>query len=202
MLHAFAAAAIGFAAVAAPVRTAPIAAAAPITWKIDLSHSDLTFRIRHLVSRVTGTVNAWSGTIVADPAALGGGSVEFTGDMSTIDTRNEKRDGHLKGDEFFDVAKYPTVTFRSTSVTAKGSDLVVVGNLTMKGVTKSVTLNAEYLGTTGAPEKGKQKIGFRVTGRINRLDYGVTWNRAAEGGGVVLGDDVDLDINIEAVRDS
>ncbi len=201
MLHAPIALAVGLAALAGPSRPAPVVAApAPIVWKIDLAHSDLSFRIRHLVSKVTGTINSWSGSITADPAALGGGSVEFTADMSTIDTRNAKRDEDLKSADFFEVAKYPTVTFKSTKVTANGSNLVVVGDLTMKGVTKPVTLNVEYLGTTGTPAVGKQKIGFHATGKLNRLDYGVTWNRAAEGGGVVLGDEVEIDINIEATR--
>ena len=201
MIHtAFATLLSAFVAVA-PVRPVPVAAAAaPITWKVDPVHSDFQFKIRHLVSKVTGTVKEWSGTIVVDPSALNGGSVEFTANMATIDTRNERRDGHLKSAEFFEVEKFPTCTFKSTKVVSKGSEMKITGDLTLKGVTKSITLDAEFLGTTGAPEAGKQKAGFHASAKINRLDFGVTWNRAVEGGGVTLGDDVDLDFNIEAVR--
>lgn len=201
MIHTAFAALVSVAVAVAPVRPTPMpASAAPITWKVDPVHSDLQFKIRHLVSKVTGTVKDWSGTIVVDPAAMSGGSVEFSANMATIDTRNERRDGHLKSAEFFEVEKYPTITFKSTKVVAKGNDLKITGDLTIKGVTKSITLDAEFLGTTGPAEAGKQKAGFHASARINRLDFGVSWNRAVEGGGVTLGDDVDLDFNIEAVR--
>lgn len=202
MLHtAFASALVAATLAAPPAPVArPAVAAAPITWTIDAAHSDLTFKIRHLMSKVSGTVTEWSGTIVADPAALGGGSVEISANMATINTRNERRDGHLKSPEFFDVAKFPTLTFKSTKVTAKGNDLEITGDLTMKGVTKPVVLKAEFLGTMGPAEPKKQKAGFHAVTKINRLDWGVTWNRAAEGGGLTLGDEVELEFNIEAVR--
>jgi polyisoprenoid-binding protein YceI len=196
--------ALAGATVVAPTRPAPRAqaprAAAPVTWAIDPVHSDASFKIRHVVSRVTGNIREWSGTIVADPANLSGGSVELTLNMASIDTHNEKRDGHLKSAEFFDVVKFPTATFKSTKVTAKGNDLTILGDLTMKGVTKPVTLTAEFTGAAGEAVAGKQKAGFHASAKINRLDWGVSWNRAAEGGGAVLGDDVDLDFNIEATR--
>lgn len=196
------AAALAGAVAGGPVRPVPAAvrAADPITWKIDPVHSNVQFRIRHLVSRVTGTIGSWSGTIVADPKNLGAGTVEISLDMSTIDTRNEKRDGHLKSAEFFDVAKFPTATFKSTKVTAKGNDLTIVGDLTIKGVTKSITLKGEFMGVAGEAVAGKQKAGFHAETKINRLDYGVSWNRAAEGGGAVLGDEVEIEFNIEATR--
>lgn len=199
---AFAAALAGLVAVA-PARPAPVhaqAAPAPITWKVDGAHSDLQFKIRHLISKVTGTVRDWTGTIVVDPASLSGGTVEFTANVATIDTRNERRDGHLKSAEFFEVEKFPTISFKSTKVVAKGNAMKITGDLTIKGVTKSITLDAEYLGATGAPEAGKQKVGFHASATINRLDFGVSWNRAIEGGGLTLGDEVELDFNIEAVR--
>lgn len=199
---AFAAALAGLVAVA-PARPAPVhaqVARAPITWKVDGAHSDLQFKIRHLISKVTGTVRDWTGTIVVDPASLSGGTVEFTANVATIDTRNERRDGHLKSAEFFEVEKFPTISFKSTKVVAKGNAMKITGDLTIKGVTKSITLDAEYLGATGAPEAGKQKVGFHASATINRLDFGVSWNRAIEGGGLTLGDEVELDFNIEAVR--
>jgi len=203
MIHAAFAVTLLSLATLAPIRppVVPVQAnAVPITWKVDPVHSDFQFKIRHLVSKVTGSVKDWTGTIVVDPTSLAGGTVEFTANMATIDTRNERRDGHLRGAEFFEVEKYPTVTFKSTKVVAKGSTMKITGDLTMKGVTKSIVLDAEYLGATGAPEPGKQKAGFHASGKINRLDFGVTWNRAIEGGGLTLGDEVELDFNIEAVR--
>lgn len=171
----------------------------PITWKIDATHSELSFRIRHLVSRVQGTFRDWSGTIVADPADWNAGRTEIVIQAASIDTRHEKRDTHLRSADFFDVAQHPTITFTSTAVQVAGDRVTLTGNLTIRGVTKPVTLTGEALGMTGEGP-GKQRIGFHVSTRINRLDYGVSWNRAAEGGGVVLGDDVDLDITVAAVR--
>lgn len=202
MLHAVVTASLLGATLLAPPTPAPRVAApvTPITWKIDPAHSDLTFKIRHFVSRVTGTVREWSGTIIADPTALGGGTVEITLNMATLDTRNERRDTHLKSADFFDVANNPTATFKSTKVTQQGQSLEIVGDLTLRGITKPVTLKAEYLGSIGEAVAGKQRAGFHATTTLNRLLWDVKWNRAAEGGGVMLGDDVDLEFNIEAVR--
>ncbi|HEX2202947.1 MAG TPA: YceI family protein [Longimicrobium sp.] len=177
---------------------APAPAAAPVTWRIDASHSELTFRIRHLVSRVNGTFNQWGGTIVADPASLAGGSVQVEIQTASIDTNHERRDTHLKSADFFDAAAHPTITFRSTRVEVSGEDLKVHGNLTIRGVTRPVVLEGRMLEVGGVA--GKRRIGFEAETTINRMDYGVAWNRAAEGGGVVLGDDVRISIAIEAVE--
>lgn len=177
---------------------APAPAAAPVTWRIDASHSELTFRIRHLVSRVNGSFNQWGGTIVADPASLAGGSVQVEIQTASIDTNNERRDTHLKSADFFDAATHPTITFRSTRVEVDGRDLKVHGNLTLRGVTKPVVLEGRMLEVGGVA--GKRRIGFEAETTINRMDYGVAWNRAAEGGGVVLGDEVRVSIAIEAVE--
>lgn len=178
---------------------APAAAAPPVTWQIDATHSELSFRIRHLVSRVNGTFGQWSGTIVADPARLAGGSVSVDIQTASIDTRNERRDTHLRSADFFDAPNHPTITFRSTRVEAGRDGAVKVhGNLTIRGVTKPVVLDGRFLEVAGAP--GRRRIGFEATTRVNRMDFGVAWNRAAEGGGVVLGDDVDISIAIEAVE--
>ena len=182
-------------AVAAAVPGTP----APATWKIDVTHSELTFRVRHLVSRVNGTFRDWGGTISADPADWNSGSVEVVIQTSSIDTRNEKRDTHLRSPDFFDVANHPTMTFRSTAVRVADGAVTLTGDLTIRGVTRQVTLTGEYLGSTGEGP-GKQRIGFHVGTTINRLDYGLTWNRAAEGGGFVLADDVELDLTVAAVR--
>ena len=182
----------------APAPAAPVVEAPPVTWKIDQSHSDISFRIRHLVSRVRGTFNDWSGTIVADPRNLTGGSVQVEIKTASIDTNNERRDNHLKGADFFDAASHPVITFRSTRVQTRGRNITVTGNLTMHGITKPVVLTGEATPAAGAP--GKRRIGFEATTKIDRKDFNVTWNRAAEGGGAVLGDEVEITINIEAVE--
>ena len=182
----------------APVVPAAPAEAPPVTWRIDQSHSDISFRIRHLVSRVRGTFNDWSGTIVADPQNLAGGSVQVEIKTASIDTNNERRDTHLRSADFFDAEKHPTITFRSTRVQTRGRRITVTGNLTMHGITRPVVLTGEAAAPAGAA--GKRRIGFEATTTINRKDFDVTWNRAAEGGGVVLGDEVEITINIEAVE--
>jgi polyisoprenoid-binding protein YceI len=193
-----AAIAAAVAAAPAPRIEAPVAAAAPVRWQIDATHSELTFRIRHLVSRVRGQFNTWGGTITADPASLAGGSVSVDIQTASIDTNNERRDTHLRSADFFDAANHPTITFRSTRVEANGRALRVHGDLTIRGVTKPVVLEGEMLEVGGTA--GRRRIGFEAETEINRMDYGVAWNRAAEGGGVVLGDEVTISIAIEAVE--
>lgn len=170
------------------------------TFNVDKGHSELTFRIRHIMSRVSGTFTDWKGTVTGDPARWSGGSAEIVIQTTSIDTRLEKRDTHLRSADFFDAASFPQITFKSTTVVVTGNDVTLKGDLTIRGVTKPVTLTGEYLGTSG--EGAKQRVGFHVTGKINRIDFGVAWNRNLETGGVLLGDDVELDISIEAVRAS
>ncbi len=178
---------------------APVPAAPPATWQIDVTHSELSFRIRHLVSRVNGTFGQWKGSIVADPANLAGGSVNVEIQTASIDTRNERRDTHLRSADFFDAPSHPTITFHSTRIQAQpGGALKIYGNLTIRGVTKPVVLDGRMLEVAGTP--GRRRIGFEAATRINRMDYNVSWNRAAEGGGAVLGDDVDITIAVEAAE--
>ena len=182
-----------------PTPAAAARPAAPVTWQIDVTHSELSFRIRHLVSRVNGTFGQWKGSIVADPANLAGGSVNVEIQTTSIDTRNERRDTHLRSADFFDAPNHPTITFRSTHIQAQpGGALKIHGNLTIRGVTRPVVLDGRMLQVAGTP--GRRRIGFEAGTRINRMDYGVTWNRAAEGGGAVLGDDVDITIAVEAAE--
>jgi polyisoprenoid-binding protein YceI len=190
-------------AVALPMAPMPVAPhVAPGTYKIDITHSELTFRVRHIVSKAHGTFKDWGGTITADPSALGSGTGSATIEIKTasIDTRNEKRDTHLRSPDFFDVEKYPLMTFKSTSAEVKGTAVTLKGDLTIKDVTKPIVLTGEFLGASGA-EGPKQRLGFHVSGKIDRLDYGLTWNRAAEGGGLVLGDEVEMEITVAAVRE-
>ena len=182
----------------AAASTIDVPAAAPVRWEIDAAHSEVGFRIRHLVSRVRGNFTDWSGTITADPQNLSNGSVEVTIRTASINTNQQRRDEHLRSADFFDAENHPTITFKSSRVEAKGKDIKVYGNLTMRGVTRPVVLEGSMLEVGGVP--GKRRIGFEAGTKVNRLDYGVSWNRAAEGGGAVLGDEVEINIAIEAVE--
>jgi polyisoprenoid-binding protein YceI len=179
-----------------PAAAAPVAAAGVHTWSIDPSHSEISFRIRHLMSRVSGSFDKWTGSITADPANWAGGAVDVTIQTASIDTRQERRDADLRSPSFFAADSFPTITFKSRRVDVKGDSLHIQGDLTMRGVTKPVTLDGEFLGIQG--QAGRRKIGFTAHTRVNRLDYGVRWNRVVEGGGALLGDDVDIDIAVEA----
>lgn len=179
------------------------AAAQPVAfsnvWAIDKSHSEMTFSIRHIVSRVRGTFREWEGSItMPDPANWEqGSSVDVTIRTASIFTDNERRDAHLRTSDFFLADSFPTITFRSTKIERTGNKARIHGNLTMRGVTKPVVLEGEFLGAQGAQS---QRIGFEASTTVNRLDYGVAWNRAVEGGGVTLGDEVTIDLSIAAVR--
>lgn len=173
--------------------------AAPSTWEIDATHSELSFRVRHLVSRVRGSFQVWKGTIVADADNWAGGTIDVTIDASSITTNNERRDTHLRSPDFFDVAAHPTLRFVSTRIERSGETARIHGNLTMRGVTKPVVLEGELMGIAPAAG-GKRRVGFEASTTINRMDYGVAWNRGAEGGGVVLGDEVQVTMVIAAVE--
>jgi polyisoprenoid-binding protein YceI len=171
---------------------------APSTWKIDPTHSELSFTIRHMVSKVRGQFDAWSGTILADPADWNTASVEVVAQTSTIDTNNERRDADLRSDNHFDADANPTVTFKSTKVTRfAGDSVTVAGNLTMHGITRPVLLRGHLNGITGVP--GKRRAGFEAETTINRKDFNMTWNRIVEGSSMV-GDEVRIEIDIAAVE--
>jgi len=182
-----------------PAPGTPLAAVDPNAWQIDVGHSDLSFSIRHFVSRVRGGFGQWSGTIIVDTTSLGRGSVDVTIQAATVDTRNGNRDKDLRSPNFFEVEKYPTITFRSTRVEGRAEDLTVTGDLTIRGITKPVVLRGRYLGNT-VDNRGGRRIGFEATTTINRLDYGLSWNRLAEGGGAMLGDEVRIDIVVAGTK--
>jgi len=176
---------------AAPVST-------PSTWKVDPTHSELSFSIRHMVSRVRGQFDTWTGTIIADPNDWNTASVEVVAQTSTIDTNNERRDEDLRSPNHFDAEANPTVTFKSTKVTRFAGDSVqVAGNLTIHGVTRPVVLRGHFNGMTGSP--GKRRAGFEAETTINRQDFSMTWNRIVEGTSM-LGDEVKIEIDIAAVE--
>ena len=168
------------------------------TWKIDPTHSELSFTIRHMVSKVRGQFDSWSGTIVADPADWSTASVEVVAQTASIDTNNERRDADLRSDNHFDADANPTVTFRSTKVTRfAGDSLTVAGNLTIHGITRPVVLRGHFNGMTGVP--GKRRAGFEAETTVNRKDFNMTWNRIVEGSSMV-GDEVRIEIDIAAVE--
>jgi polyisoprenoid-binding protein YceI len=176
---------------AAPVST-------PSTWKVDPTHSELSFSIRHMVSRVRGQFDTWTGTIIADPNDWNTAFVEVVAQTSTIDTNNERRDEDLRSPNHFDAEANPTVTFKSTRVARFAGDSVqVAGNLTIHGVTKPVVLRGHFNGMTGTP--GKRRAGFEAETTINRQDFNMTWNRIVEGSSM-LGDEVKIEIDIAAVE--
>jgi len=174
-------------------------AAAQGTYSIDTVHSSVGFKVRHLVSRVAGSFTEFDGTITADFGNLDASSVELVIKAASIDTKNEQRDGHLRSADFFDVEKYPEITFSSSKITRVDNDsYAVAGTLTMHGVSKEITLTVDYLGEMAA--MGGVRAGYELTTTINRKDFGVSWNRALDAGGFVLGDDVEVNINLEVVK--
>jgi polyisoprenoid-binding protein YceI len=169
------------------------------TYALDASHSHVGFSVRHaMVSKTRGRFADVSATITvgADPADS---SVEADIQMASIDTRDEKRDGHLQSPDFFDAEQFPTMSYRSTRVTPQGNRWLVEGELTIKGITKQVPLEVEFEGGAKDPWGGT-RIGFTAHAEINREDYGLTWNQALETGGVLVGKQVKIDLEVEAVR--
>jgi polyisoprenoid-binding protein YceI len=171
------------------------------TWNFDLSHSSVNFHVRHLmVSKVHGRFAAWGGTLVIDNADITKSRVEVTIETASVDTKEEKRDAHLRSPEFFDSEKHPTMTFVSTSVTPKDdNELEVIGNLTIAGTTKPVKLTVESAGTVKDPWGGT-RAGFSARTTINRKDFGLHYNAVLEAGGVVIGEKVEITLEIEAVE--
>lgn len=171
------------------------------TWQIDPAHTNVEFTVRHMmISNVKGQFQKTSGTISAngnDPATA---KIDATIDANSVNTRVEKRDNHLKSPDFLDVAKYPTITFKSNKVEAEGPNKwKVTGDLTLHGVTKPVVLEVE---TSGAPIQvmGNTRAGASATTTIKRSDFGLTWNKALEAGGVMVGDEVAISIDVEAIK--
>jgi polyisoprenoid-binding protein YceI len=170
------------------------------TFAIDPSHSEVGFQVRHLVSQTRGRFNDFAGTVNLDPKNLTSSSVDFTIKAASIDTNVADRDKHLRSADFFDAEKFPEITFKSKSIKAAGKDTYnVTGTLTMHGVSKEVTLPVTYLGQAKDPW-GNTRAGFETSTTLNRKDFGIVWNKAVDNGGVLLGDDVKVDINLETVK--
>lgn len=168
------------------------------TWNIDASHSLAEFSVRHMmVSTTRGQFQDVTGTLQLDESDLTKSTVDATINVNSITTRDEKRDGHLRSADFFDAESFPTITFKSTSVTKKGDDYIVAGDLTIRGVTRPVELKAEFNGFNTTPW-GNRVAGFSADTEISRKDFGLEWNVALETGGVLVGDKVKIHLEVEA----
>ncbi len=170
------------------------------TWNFDKTHTNISFSTRHMmVTTVRGNFAGFDGTLEFDPANLAASSVDVTIDAASINTNVADRDNHLKSPDFFDVATYPTITFKSTGVQLTGEKTgKITGDLTIRDVTKSVVLDAEFLGT-GTNPWGAQVAGFTASTKINREDFGLTWNVGLEAGGVLVSKDIKIELDVEAV---
>lgn len=167
-------------------------------WNVDPVHSTIGFEVKHMmVSKVRGTFDSYTAEVEADDLAdLTTASIKFTFDVASINTRDEERDNHLKSADFFDAEKYPTITFQSTSITRDGDDYLVTGDLTIKDVTRPVTFEVEFNGK-GTNPWGVEVYGFEAEAKINREDFGLTWNAALETGGWLVGKEVKIKVDLE-----
>lgn len=170
------------------------------TFAIDQTHSSVGFQVRHMmVTNVKGSFQEFEGTLEFDENAPADASVTATIQMASIDTADEKRDEHLRSADFFEVETYPTMTFTSTGMKQDGDDWLLMGDLTMRGVTKPVTLEMEYNGMVEDPW-GNTRVGFSAEGEIDRRDFGVTWNNTLDKGGIAVGNDVKIQLEIQAIK--
>lgn len=170
------------------------------TYKIDAAHSDIIFKVKHLmITNVTGQFKTFDATLTSDKDDFSDAQVTFSADVSSVDTRNEQRDGHLKSDDFFNAEKFPELKFVSSSFAKKGDAYVVKGELTIRDVTKTIELKADYNGTMVDPW-GQSKLGFEAEGTIKRKEFGLSWDAVTEAGGIVVSDDVKLQLNIQFIK--
>lgn len=170
-------------------------------WAIDPTHSEVSFKIKHLViSTVTGYFREFSGSITTDGEDWANGEAEFSAKIESVDTNNAQRDTHLKSDDFFNAETYPELTFKSTGVEKIDDEhYKIMGDLTIRDVTKPLELDAQYLGTAD-DFYGQHKAGFEITGIINRQEYGLKWSAVTEAGKIVVSNDVRLNLNVQVVK--
>ena len=167
-------------------------------WTIDQSHSTVGFEVKHMmVSKVKGHFDSYTANLdVADPTDLSDAKISFTFDVASINTKSTDRDNHLKSADFFDVDTFPSISFTSTNVEKDGNDYKVTGDLTIKDVTKPVTFDVEF-GGKGTNPWGVEVYGFEASAKINREEFGLTWNQALETGGVLVGKDIKINVELE-----
>ncbi|PLT27750.1 YceI family protein [Peribacillus deserti] len=170
-------------------------------WALDPTHSSVDFSVKHMMfAKVNGSFNKFDAVIEADPADLTTADIEFTIDTASIDTRNDDRDVHLRSADFFDTEAYPSITFKSNEITKTGdNEYSVAGDLTLHGVTRPEAFTVTFEGQ-GKDPWGNEKAGFSVEGKIKRSDFGLTWNAALETGGVLVGDSINISMQIQAAK--
>ena len=182
--------------------TSSVTPAATTTWKLDPAHSSAEFKVKHMmISNVKGSLSGLSGTLLEDSADPTRSHVEASIDIATLSTGDAGRDTHLKSADFFDSEKFPTMTFTSTGVTKKGEqEYSVTGDLTLHGVTRPVTFAVEGPTAPGKDPWGNTRIGLSATTKINRKDFGLSWNSALETGGVLVGEDVQIVLDVQFIK--
>lgn len=170
------------------------------TYKIDAAHSDIFFKVKHLmITTVTGHFKNFDATLSAEAEDFSDADISFTADINSIDTRSEQRDTHLKSDDFFNAEKFPALKFASTSFAKNGHGYVLKGDLTIRDVTRPIELHADYSGLVVDPY-GQTKVGFEAEGKIKRKEFGLGWDAITEAGGVVVSDEVKLQLNIQFIK--
>ena len=172
------------------------------TWKLDPAHSVAEFKVKHMmISNVKGSFSGLSGSLQLDESDYTHSKIEASIPVASLNTGDAQRDGHVKSAEFFDAEKYPAITFKSTNIDSEGgSDYSVSGDLTIHGVTRSVTFAAEGVSEPSKDPWGNHRIGLSATTKINRKDFGLTWNTALETGGVLVGDEVTINLEVQFIK--
>jgi polyisoprenoid-binding protein YceI len=170
-------------------------------WSLDKSHSGITFSVRHMmITNVRGSFNDFEATVTADPSDLSSANASISIDVGSVNTKDEGRDGHLKSPDFFNVEQFPNILFNTTSIVAKGGDdYSLTGDLTIAGITKSITLNTEISGPAKDPW-GNVKLGVVADGVIHRSEFGLSWNATLETGGILVGDAIKIHIELEFAK--
>lgn len=180
---------------------ASAALAEPQHWEIDPAHSTVGFTVRHMtVSNVSGAFTAFKGSVDVDPSDPATAKVQAEIDTASVDTGNEKRDAHLKTADFFDAPAHPKITFTSKKIEKSGEGLKMTGDLTMHGVTREVALDVEAPSEAITDQKGNQRRGISATGKLDRKDFGLTWSKTLDGGGLVVGNEIKLKIDLELIH--
>ena len=166
-------------------------------WTVDAAHSEIGFSVKHMmISKVKGAFTSYEATVEANEEDLQGALIDFKIDVASIDTSNTDRDNHLRSADFFDVEQFPYITFKANDIIKKGDEYELTGDLTMKDVTRPVTFEVEYGGKATNPW-GVEVVAFNVEGKVNRRDFGLTWNQALETGGVLVGEDIKITLELE-----
>lgn len=180
--------------------TLAVTASAADQYTLDADHSSIEFSVKHmLVSNVKGTFDEFDATIMYDPDNIGSSSVEVAISVASVNTKNDKRDDHLRGSDFFDAENHPQITFKSKKIEKKGDGYVAVGTLTIRGTSKEIELPFTLNGPVTSPW-GQAVIGIEIEYELDRQDYGVKWSKTMDDGGLIVGDDVKIEINLEATK--